>query len=67
MFVAEPGTDAGAALAALTPNQAVQMTWHLHPSDKGVLDVVGANLTLVFGEQVASDVTGGSGAIARWP
>lgn len=61
VFVAAAGTEAGDAIAALTPNQAITLSWHLHPSDKGVFDVVGGNLTLVFGAQVASDVTGGTG------
>jgi putative cell wall-binding protein len=61
VFVAVPGTAAGDTLEQLKANQTVTMSWHLHPSDKGVFDVVGANVTLVFGMQVASDVTGGTG------
>ena len=61
VVVALPGTDAGDAIAALSPKQTVTLKWHLHPTDKGVFDVVGGNLTLVFGKQVASDVIGRTG------
>jgi putative cell wall-binding protein len=62
VFVARPGTDAGAVIADLTPTQTVTLSWHLHPTDEGVFDVVGGNLTLVFGKQVASDVIGRTGS-----
>jgi hypothetical protein len=61
VLVTPPGSDAAGALAELPAGHAVELRWHLHPTDQGVLDAVGANVTLVFGMQVASDVTGGVG------
>jgi putative cell wall-binding protein len=65
VLLARPDTPAGDRLAALAPGSPMAIRWSLHPTDQGILDAVGANVTLVFGAQVASDVTNNSGPFFR--
>ena len=65
VLVAPAGSDVGASIAALTPGSAVNVRWRLHTTDQGVTDAIGANITLVFGSQVASDVTANNGSFFR--
>jgi putative cell wall-binding protein len=61
VLVATPVSGMGATIAGLATGSSVTVRWRVHPTDKGVLDVLGANATLVFGSRVASDVTNGQG------
>jgi putative cell wall-binding protein len=61
VLVAAAGSAMGDAIAALTPGSPVTVRWRIHPTGNAVLDVVGANTTLVFGSKVASDVVNGQG------
>jgi putative cell wall-binding protein len=65
VLIAPPGTPSGDRLAALVAGATVDVRWSLHPTDRGILDAIGANITLVFGGKVASDVTGNSGPFYR--
>lgn len=61
VLVAAAGSATGDTLASLTPGSAVNIRWKVHPTASGILDAIGANATLVFGAQVASDVVRGTG------
>jgi hypothetical protein len=63
VLVAPPDSAAGTRIGALAAGQAVTVRWKLEPTAQGVLDVVGASNTLVFGGQVADDVTHGAGIL----
>ena len=65
VLLAPAGTPSGDRLAALAAGASVDVRWSLHDTDLGVLDAVGANITLVFGGRVATDVTGNSGTFYR--
>jgi putative cell wall-binding protein len=65
VLMARPDTPAGERIATLAPGSSIAVRWSLHPTDQGILDAVGANVTLVFGAQVASDVTNNSGSFFR--
>jgi putative cell wall-binding protein len=61
VLVASSTSTMGAAIAALTPGSAVNVRWRVHATDRGILDTIGANATLVFGSKVANDVLAGQG------
>ena len=62
ILVTYPGTPVGEQLGALQPGAPVAVRWSIHETDRGVLDVIGANISLVHGARISSDVTGGTGA-----
>lgn len=61
VLVAPPGTVAGERLDNLTAGDGLVVRWRVHPTDQGVLDLIGANATLVFGGRVADEVLHGGG------
>jgi hypothetical protein len=61
VLVASPGSTAGDRLADLASGSTVTTRWRMHTTDQGVLDVMGANATLVFGGRVADEVLQGGG------
>lgn len=61
VLVAPPGTVAGERLDNLTAGDALFVRWRAHTTDQGVLDLIGANATLVFGGRVADEVLQGGG------
>lgn len=61
VLVAPAGTTAGERLASLTRSSSLFVRWRAHTTDQGVVDLMGANATLVFGGRVADEVLQGSG------
>jgi putative cell wall-binding protein len=57
-------TPEGDAIADLSSGDSITYTWRVHPdaSANGVSVVMGGNIRLVIGNQVASDVTGNTGS-----
>jgi putative cell wall-binding protein len=61
VLVAPPGTVAGERIDDLTAGKPLFVRWRAHTTDQGVLDLIGANATLVFGGRVADEVLQGGG------
>lgn len=55
------GTPEGDLVEELPVGEAVELRWSTHPAATGFTDVIGGNLRLVIGNQVATDVTMNSG------
>ena len=61
VLVAPADSAAGKRIGALAPGTTLAVRWKMQPNIPGVLDVIGASNSLVFGATVATDVTQGTG------